>query len=116
MADSIAPPIGQPHRGKWQKFRVSDLEDFATKMHKIDIIVPYGNNKRDNLGQAMRGMKGRELTDNRGRRFSIGSSRDSASSLYQFTILSEPTRELSDAASSTLAEALGKDPDPDPEF
>ncbi len=113
MADSIAPPIGQPHRGRWQKFRVADLEDFATKMHKIDIIVPYGNNKRDNLGQAMRGMKGRELTDNRGRRFSIGSSRDSASSLYQFTILSEPTRELSDAASTTLAEALGQDPDPE---
>lgn len=116
MADSITPPYGQPHRGAWQKFRVADLEDIATRMHKIEIIVPYGNNKRDNLGQAMRGMKGRELTDNRGRRFSIGSRRDSASSLYQFTILSEPTRELSDTAATTLAEALGRDPDPDPEF
>ncbi|MBQ9829880.1 MAG: hypothetical protein IJO38_06020 [Akkermansia sp.] len=116
MADSITPAYGQPHRGASKKFRVGDLEDFATRMHKIEIIVPYGNNKRDNLGQAMRSMKGREFTDNRGRRFSVGSSRDSASSLYPFTILSEPTRELSDAAAATLTEALGQETDPDPEF
>jgi hypothetical protein len=111
MADSIGAGFGQPHKGRFYKFRVADLEAFATNMHKIDIIVPYGNNKRDNLGQAMRGMKGREFTDSRGRRFSVGSSRDSASSLYQFTILSEPTRELSDSAAATLALAQGKEPD-----
>lgn len=113
MADSIGAGFGQPHKGRFYKFRVADLESFATNMHKIDIIVPYGNNKRDNLGQAMRGMKGREFTDSRGRRFSVGSSRDSASSLYQFTILSEPTRELSDSAAATLALAQGKEPEAD---
>ena len=113
MADSISAGFNQPHKGRFYKFRVADLETYATNMHKIDIIVPYGNNKRDNLGQAMRSMKGREFTDSRGRRFSVGSSRDSASSLYQFTILSEPTRELSDSASATLALAQGKNPESD---
>lgn len=103
IADSVSPPIGQPHKGTYQFFRVSEIEEISTLMDKLDIIVPKGHNKRDNLGIAMRTMKGRELVDNRGRRFEVGSKRDKASSRYQFTILSEPVRELDATALATLA-------------
>ena len=111
IADSIAPQLGSdPHRGLSAYFRVAEIEQFAERMHKIDIIVPRGNNKRDSLGIAMRNMKGRELVDSRGRRFEVGNKRDSASSRYLFTILSEPTRDgLAPAAYATLQLALGRE-------
>lgn len=108
MADAISPAYGQAHRGTQAFYRVADLERYAERLDKLDIIVPWGSNKRDHLGQAMRAMKGRQLTDSRGRTFEIGSKRDSASSRYRFVLLSEPTRELSAAAYEEMLRGKGE--------
>lgn len=92
IADSILPEYtNAPHKGLYKDFRIPDLIERADAMDKLDIVTNGAYDTKRSFGMAMRQIKGNEYTDSWGRYFSVGNRRDSASTRYRFTILSEPT-------------------------
>lgn len=89
------------HRGLYRNYTVADVKTKADSLGKLEILLSLvrGTGERAEaigIGNLMRGIKGREWYDTRGRRYSVGSRKTSASNRYSFQILSEPTQDPSD--------------------
>lgn len=94
IADTILPPADdptRPHTGLSESFTVAQMVDIARTNHLLDIIVGSTRDQIISLGYQIRNLNGRRFTDSHGRSFMVGDKRRSASTLYPFHILSEPT-------------------------
>lgn len=110
IADTIIPEYQKQDTGLFTVYTVPELIELARKLNKLDIVTNHAEYPNRIFGQAMRKIKGNEYQDSRGRWFTVGDKRTSASTVYRFTILTERTHELD----TTVSPLTTGDAPPDP--